>query len=97
MIDDYGWEANLVPPETKDALVLGCADGTELMFLRAVLPDANITALDYEDQIPEARRQAIRVRFLQGDMNALRPPSDRSLISSRRTIRSNICIRRMRC
>src|ERR1700747_3210104 len=30
MIDDYGWEANLVPPETKDALVLGCADGTEL-------------------------------------------------------------------
>lgn len=71
MIDDYGWEANLVPLDTKDALVIGCAHGTELMFLRAVLPDANITALDYEDQIPEARKRAIGVRFFQGDLNAL--------------------------
>jgi 2-polyprenyl-3-methyl-5-hydroxy-6-metoxy-1,4-benzoquinol methylase len=71
MIDDYGWEASLVPLDTKDALVLGCADGRELMFLRAVLPDANITALDYEDQIVEAHKQAIGVRFFQGDMNAL--------------------------
>jgi SAM-dependent methyltransferase len=88
MIDDYGWEANLVPPETKDALVLGCADGTELMFLRAVLPDTNITALDYEDQIPEARKQAIRVRFLQGDMNALLATfgQEFDLISSNHTL-----------
>jgi len=71
MIDDYAWEANLVPLETKSALVLGCADGTELMFLRAVLPDAKITALDYQDEIPPARKRAIDVRFLQGDMNAL--------------------------
>jgi SAM-dependent methyltransferase len=71
MIDDYAWEAKLVPPETKSALVLGCADGTELMFLRAVLPDASITAVDYQDEIPAARKRALNVRFLQGDMNAL--------------------------
>jgi SAM-dependent methyltransferase len=71
MIDDYGWEANLVPRDTKAALVLGCADGRELMFLRAVLPDATITALDYENQMSEALKQAVGVRFFQGDMNAL--------------------------
>ena len=71
MIDDYGWEANLAPIDTKSALVLGCADGTELMFLRAVLPEASITAVDYQDEIPVARKRAIGVRFFQGDMNAL--------------------------
>jgi SAM-dependent methyltransferase len=71
MIDDYAWEANLVPLDTKDALVIGCAHGTELMFLRAVLPEANITALDYEDMIPPARMRAIGVRFFQGDLNTL--------------------------
>jgi SAM-dependent methyltransferase len=71
LIDDYAWEANMVPLDTKDALVLGCADGTELMFLRAVLPEATITAIDYEDTIPEARRRATGVRFFHGDMNAI--------------------------
>jgi len=71
LIDDYAWEANLVPLDTKDALVLGCADGTELMFLRAVLPEATITAIDYEDSIPEARRRATDVRFFHGDMHAI--------------------------
>lgn len=42
MIDGNGWEANLVPIDAKSVLVLGCADGTEIMFLRAVLPDASI-------------------------------------------------------
>lgn len=71
MVDDFGWEAKLVPPETKDVLVLGCGDGTELMFLRAVLPEAKITALDYQDQVPESRKRATGVRFMQGDMDAL--------------------------
>jgi SAM-dependent methyltransferase len=88
MIDDYGWEANLVPRNTKAALVLGCADGRELMFLRAVLPDATITALDYEDQMSTALRQAVGVRFFQGDMNALLETFGREfdLISSNHTL-----------
>ncbi|MEO6805805.1 MAG: class I SAM-dependent methyltransferase [Edaphobacter sp.] len=88
MIDDYGWEANLVPREAKAALVLGCADGRELMFLRAVLPDATITALDYEDQMSEALRQAVGVRFFHGDMNALLEMFGREfdLISSNHTL-----------
>jgi SAM-dependent methyltransferase len=88
MIDDYGWEAKLVPQDVKDALVIGCANGTELMFLRAVLPNANITAIDYEDEIPEARKRAIGLRFFQGDMNALLESfgQEFDLISSNHTL-----------
>jgi SAM-dependent methyltransferase len=71
MIDDYAWEANLVPRYSRDVLVLGCADGPELMFLRAVLPNATITAVDYEDSIPQATQEAVGVRFFHGDMNAI--------------------------
>jgi SAM-dependent methyltransferase len=88
MIDDYAWEANLVPLDTNDVLVLGCADGTELMFLRAVLPEATITAVDYEDIISEARKRAIGVRFFHGDMNAILASfgQEFDLISSNHTL-----------
>jgi SAM-dependent methyltransferase len=88
MIDDYGWEANLVPLDRKSVLVLGCGDGTELMFLRAVLPEAKITALDYTDSVSPACKQATRVRFFQGDMNALLAgfTQEFDLISSNHTL-----------
>lgn len=71
MINDFAWEANLVPRDVKDVLVIGCGNGEELMFLRAVLPETNITALDYTDSVPPARKRATGVRFFQGDMQAL--------------------------
>lgn len=88
MISDYGWEANLVPLDRKNVLVLGCGDGTELMFLRAVLPEAKITALDYTDSVSSACKQATGVRFFQGDMNALLAgfTQEFDLISSNHTL-----------
>ncbi|WP_263367583.1 class I SAM-dependent methyltransferase [Edaphobacter bradus] len=88
LVDDYAWETSLVPLDTKDVLVIGCADGPELMFLRAVLPEANITALDYEDMIPPALSRAIGVRFFQGDLHELlaRFGQEFDLISSNHTI-----------
>lgn len=71
LIDDYAWEANLVPLNTKNALVIGCGDGIELIFLRAVLPEAKIVALDYDDFMSPAMKRAIGVSFLQGDFHAL--------------------------
>ncbi len=68
--DDFGWEANLVPRTTRQVLILGVGDGMELLFLRAVLPEARITAIDYHDSVPEAVKQAVKLRFLEGDMNA---------------------------
>ncbi|WP_353072126.1 class I SAM-dependent methyltransferase [Tunturiibacter gelidoferens] len=88
LIDDYAWEAKLVPSDSKSVLVIGCADGTELMFLRAVLPDAKITALDYEDSIPDPRKRAINVRFFHGDMNTILTSfgQEFDLISSNHTL-----------
>lgn len=88
MINDFAWEANLVPRDVKDILVIGCGDGKELMFLRAVLPEAKITALDYTDSVPPARKRATGVRFFQGDMQALLSGFEQEfdLISSNHTL-----------
>jgi SAM-dependent methyltransferase len=65
---DFSWEANLVPRSTKHLLVIGCGDGMELIFLRAVLPDARITAIDYYDNLTPKLKQLIGLEFLGGDM-----------------------------
>lgn len=71
LINDYAWEASLIPPGTKSALVIGCGDGVELMFMRAVLPEAKITALDYDDFMSPECKNAVGARFFQGDFHAL--------------------------
>ncbi|HXB63099.1 MAG TPA: class I SAM-dependent methyltransferase [Acidobacteriaceae bacterium] len=68
--NDFAWEANLVPRAAKNVLVIGCGDGVELLFLRAVLPQAAITAIDYGNTLLPGLQQAVGLRFLQGDMNS---------------------------
>jgi 2-polyprenyl-3-methyl-5-hydroxy-6-metoxy-1,4-benzoquinol methylase len=48
-LDDYGWKARNLPAETRHVLSIGCGDGRELLFLRAVLPEARITAYDWKN------------------------------------------------
>ena len=67
--DDFGWEANLVPRSARNVLVLGCGDGVESLFLRAVLPEARLTALDYGNSLLPGVAEATGVRFLAGDMH----------------------------
>jgi 2-polyprenyl-3-methyl-5-hydroxy-6-metoxy-1,4-benzoquinol methylase len=88
MIDDFGWEANLVPSDSKDVLVIGCGNGVELLFLCAVLPQAKITALDYRDELSPALKRATGVRLLVGNMNEILPSLDQEfdLISSNHTL-----------
>lgn len=71
LIEDYAWEANLVPHDTRSALVIGYGDGIELMFLRAVLPEAKITALDYDDFMSSECKRATGAHLFQGDFHAL--------------------------
>lgn len=71
LVDDFAWEAALVPPDRQDVLVIGCGDGIELLFLRAVLPAARLCAIDYGDKMPAAMKAAIGVRFMAGDMAEL--------------------------
>ena len=65
-IDDFGWEANIVPREAKSVLVVGCGDGIELIFLRAVLPEARITAIDYHNSLLPGLADAVGLKFLEG-------------------------------
>jgi SAM-dependent methyltransferase len=68
-INDFEWEANLVPRDAKNVLVIGCGDGIELLFLRAVLPEAQITAIDYHDSLLPGILDAAEVTLLVGDMH----------------------------
>jgi SAM-dependent methyltransferase len=68
-INDFGWEANLIPRHAKNVLVIGCGNGVELAFLRAVLPEARITALDYHNYLIPGLAEAVDLAFLQGDMH----------------------------
>lgn len=88
LIDDFGWEANLVPRAASRVLVIGCGDGTELLFLRAMLRGASILALDYRDSVTPERKRLIGMEFIGGDMHrhleTLRPEFD--LVYSNHTL-----------
>jgi SAM-dependent methyltransferase len=67
--NDFEWEANLLPRGARNVLVIGCGDGIELLFLRAVLPEAQITAIDYHDSLLPGVFDALGMTFLEGDMH----------------------------
>jgi SAM-dependent methyltransferase len=71
LIDDFGWEAKLIPPGSRDVLIVGCGGGMELLFLRAMLPDAKLTAVDYGDSLTPELKKATAVRFYPGDLNEI--------------------------
>jgi SAM-dependent methyltransferase len=86
--DDFGWEASLVPDHARNVLVLGVGDGIELLFLRAVLPAARLTALDYVDALLPGIAAATGVTLITGDMHAhLRAlPREYDLVFSNHTL-----------
>jgi 2-polyprenyl-3-methyl-5-hydroxy-6-metoxy-1,4-benzoquinol methylase len=88
LINDFGWEAKLIPSGATDVLVVGCGNGMELLFLRAALPDASLTAVDYADSLTPQVKTATGVRFLGGDMNEILETLDRKfdLVSSNHTL-----------
>jgi len=70
MIDDFGWETKMIPA-SRSVLVIGCGEGVELLFLRAMLPDAAITAVDYTDSMTREFQKVVGVRFFSGDMHGI--------------------------
>jgi len=76
-LDDFGWEANLLPQDAKNVLVIGCGNGVELIFLRAVLPEARITAMDYYKKLLPGLQEAVGVTFFEGDVGKLLPELER--------------------
>jgi SAM-dependent methyltransferase len=71
MINDFAWETQRIPPGRDNLLVIGCGDGIELLFLRATLPEAEITAVDYADSLTPALKKAVGLNLIAGDMKAI--------------------------
>ena len=69
--NDFNWEMTRVPRNAKSVLAVGCGQGIELLFLRAVLPNARLTAIDYTDTLIPGLREATSVTMHAGDMNQL--------------------------
>jgi 2-polyprenyl-3-methyl-5-hydroxy-6-metoxy-1,4-benzoquinol methylase len=65
--NDFAWEVNQVPRSSRKVLVIGCGDGMELLFLRSILPQANITAIDYRDSLTPEVKALVNLVFLEGD------------------------------
>lgn len=86
--EDFAWEANLLPHEKKSLLVVGCGDGVELIFLRALFPEARITAIDYHKNLLPGIETIVGVTFLEGDLNhhLKSLPTDFDLIFSNHTL-----------
>lgn len=76
-LEDFAWEANMTPRSASHVLVIGCGDGVELLFLRAVLPNARIKALDYYKSLLPGLEEAVGVDFEAGDVGRLLPTLQR--------------------
>lgn len=69
LIERFAWHANLVDRSITDVLDFGCGNGMELLFLRAVLPQANIAAVDWVDRLTPAIRRLTEVNMVVGNVN----------------------------
>jgi len=87
-LNDFAWEANMLPRDAKNVLVIGCGDGIELLFLRAALPGARITALNYHQSLLPGVQEKTGISFVAGDMNKLLPTfkSEYDLVYSNHTL-----------
>jgi SAM-dependent methyltransferase len=70
IMDDFAWEANMAPRDANNVLIVGCGDGAEMVFLRAVLPKADFMALNYVDLLTPAMKEVVRTKLMVGDMHA---------------------------
>ncbi len=70
LIDDFAWEANMVPRGAKNVLVVGCGNGIEMIFLRVLLPEARFTAVNYVDCMAPAVKEIVKTTLYTGDMHS---------------------------
>jgi len=60
---DLGWKVLHAPAESRRILAMGCGGGAELVFLRAMFPEAEISAVDFDDSVPAGWKTTLGVSF----------------------------------
>jgi SAM-dependent methyltransferase len=63
------WKISRIPRTTRSVLSIGCGAGIELILIRALLPQAELVAVDFDDKVPPAVKTAIGLRFSQTHFN----------------------------
>lgn len=80
LIREYTWKMAFIPRNAKNVLVIGCGNGDELLFLHSVLPDAIITAVDFEETLRPSIKNLIDINFIRRNIYDLHhdmmPPFD---------------------
>jgi len=71
LLNDYGWRVNKISRDATDVLSIGCGNGYELIFIKALLPDAHITAIDDRDKIDRRLYSILNFKFIEGDFNVV--------------------------
>jgi SAM-dependent methyltransferase len=78
--NDFEWKVRFVSENFRRGLVLGCGDGLECAYLRGLLPEAELTAVDYLDSLVPDLRKTTGIRFIRGNLreviHRLRPGFD---------------------
>jgi ubiquinone/menaquinone biosynthesis C-methylase UbiE len=71
LLREYVWKMAVIPRDAKNVLVIGCGIGDELLFIHTVLPDATITAVDFEEKLRPTIKNLINVNFIRRNVNDL--------------------------
>lgn len=71
ILKDYEWRVARITRDRKNILSIGCGNGDELIFIKALLPNSSITAIDYVDKVYPIVKDKLNVKFIQGDINEI--------------------------
>jgi ubiquinone/menaquinone biosynthesis C-methylase UbiE len=71
LLREYIWKMAFIPRKTKNVLVIGCGLGDELLFIHSVLPEAIITAVDFEEKLRPLIKKLININFIRCNVNDL--------------------------
>jgi SAM-dependent methyltransferase len=70
-LESRAWKMCFVPTDVESALALGCGEGDEIAALRARLPHARISALDWVNKLTPGLLGVARAEFDHGDFDTL--------------------------
>jgi hypothetical protein len=61
------WKLRKIPRDAKSVLSIGCAGGIELILIRGLLPQVELTAVDFESHlVPYPEQLELRWHFVGG-------------------------------
>lgn len=69
LIEKFAWKFRECPASINTVMSIGCGDGTELIFLRALAPKARIVGIDWQDNINPNIKKITEVEFIKTNLN----------------------------